>query len=74
MKQVYSKNSCLTNCDKMLDFVNFENWGTNIQRGILHAMLNILSISLLLRVNDMSVYFWMQNKNCHIILGIEENR
>ena len=39
-------------CDKMLNFVNFENGGTNIKRGILHFMLNVLPISLLSRVND----------------------
>ena len=51
----YITKSCLTNSHKMLNFVNFENGGTNVQRDILyvHVLLNILSISLLSRVNDM---------------------
>ena len=38
------KKSCLTNCENMLNFAKFENWGTNIQRGILHDLLNIFNI------------------------------
>ena len=45
----------------MLKFVNLKHGGTNIQRGILNVLLNILSVSLLSRANDMSSYFWMQN-------------
>ena len=29
MKLVYFKNSCLTNCHKMLNYANFENGVTN---------------------------------------------
>ena len=32
------KKSCLKNCYKILKFVNFENGGTDVQRGILRAM------------------------------------
>ena len=39
---------------------NFENGGTTIQISILHALINILSISLLSRVYDTSGYFDMQ--------------
>ena len=39
---------------------NFENGGTTIQIGILHVLINILSISLLSRVHDMSGYFEIQ--------------
>ena len=54
MKQGCLKTSCLTNCDKILNIVNFENGGPCkvFQRDILHFMLNILSISLLSRVTD----------------------
>ena len=38
----------------------FENGGTTIQIGILHVLLNILSISLLSRVHDTSGYFEIQ--------------
>ena len=41
---------------------NFENGGTTIQIGILHALLNILSNSSLPRVQDTSGYFEMQNE------------
>ena len=40
----------------------FENGGNTIQMGILHVLLNILSISLLSRVNDTSGYFEMQKE------------
>ena len=42
--------------------MNFENGGTAIQIGILHVLINILSISLLFRVHDTSGYFKMQNR------------
>ena len=38
----YFKKSRPTNCDRMLNFANFKNGGTDIQIGILHVMLNIL--------------------------------
>ena len=39
------QNSCLAKCPKMLSFANFENEGTYIKIGSLHALLNSLSIS-----------------------------
>ena len=45
---------------KLCQNANFENGGTSIQIGILHVLLNILSITLLPRVHDMSGYFEMQ--------------
>ena len=36
---------------------NFKNGGTTIQMGILHVLLNMLSISLLSRVHDTFCYF-----------------
>ena len=42
---------------KLCQNANFENGGTTIQIGILHVLLNILSISLLSRVHAMSGYF-----------------
>ena len=51
---------------------NFKNGGTTIQMGILHVLLNMLSISLLSRVHDTSGYF--EVKKCsHVILHFEEN-
>ena len=47
---------------KLCQNVNFENWGNTIQIGILHALLNILSIFLLSRVHDTSGYFEMQKE------------
>ena len=47
---------------KLCQNANFENGGTTIQIGTLHVLLNILSISLLSRVNDMSGYFEMQKE------------
>ena len=40
----------------------YENEGTAIQIGILHALLNILSISLLSRVHDTPGYFELQKE------------
>ena len=46
--------------DKLCQNANFENGGTTIQIGIVHVLINILSISLLSRVHDTSDYFEMQ--------------
>ena len=46
--------------DKLCQNANFENGGTTIQIGIVHVLLNILSISVLSRVHDTSDYFKMQ--------------
>ena len=56
MKSVYFKN----HDSQIVPKVNFENGGTTIQIGILHVLINILSISLLSRVHDKSGYFEMQ--------------
>ena len=50
---------------KLCQNANFENGGTTIQgttiqTGILHVLLNILSISLLSKVHGTSGYFEMQ--------------
>ena len=45
---------------KLCQNANFENGGTTIQVSILHFLLNILSISSLPRVHDISVNFEMQ--------------
>ena len=56
MKMGSFKQSCLKNCDKILNYQNFENWGTDIQRNILHVIWKILSISSLLLINDRPAY------------------
>ena len=43
--------------NKLCQNANFENGGTTFQIGILHLLLNILSIPLLSRVHDTSGYF-----------------
>ena len=45
---------------KLCQNANFENGGTTIQIGILHVLINILSIPLLSRVHDTSGYFEMK--------------
>ena len=45
---------------KLCQNANFENGGTTIQISILHVLLNMLSISLLSEVHDMSGYFEKQ--------------
>ena len=45
---------------KLCQNANFENGDGSIQFSILHVLLNILSISSLARVHDMSVNFEMQ--------------
>ena len=65
VKGGYFKKSQLTNCDKM----HFENGGTTIKVSILHVLLNMLSISSLPRVHDMSVNFELQKEwTCHFNL------
>ena len=44
----------------MCQNAKFENGGSTIQIGILHALLNIWSIYLLFKVHDKSGYFQMQ--------------
>ena len=51
------KKSCLINCYKILNFANFENGGTAIQRDILRAVRKLLPTSSLLLVNNRSAYF-----------------
>ena len=52
---------------KLSQNANFEVGGTTIQIGILHVLLNVLSISLLSRVHDKSGYFQMQKElSCHL--------
>ena len=45
---------------KLCQNANFKNGSTTIQTGILHKLLDILSISLMSRVHDTSRYFEMQ--------------
>ena len=47
---------------KLCQNANFENGGSTIQEGILHVLLNIVSISLLSRLHDTSGYFEMQKR------------
>ena len=47
---------------KLCQNANFENGGITIQIGILHELLNILSISILSGVQDTSGYFEMQKE------------
>ena len=47
---------------KMCQNANFENGGTTIQIGILHVLLNVLSIDSLPRLHDTSGYFEMQKE------------
>ena len=65
MKVGYFKRSSITMWDKILNFENFENEGTDIQQGKLHVMLKILAISLLSRINDLSAYFGMRKESSH---------
>ena len=47
---------------KLCQKANFENGGIAIQIGILHVLSNILSISLLSRVQDTPSYFEMEKE------------
>ena len=53
------KKSCLKNCYKILNFANFENGDTAIQRDVLRAMRKLLPTSSLQLVNNRSAYFEM---------------
>ena len=53
--------------------MNFENGGTTIQIGILHVLLNILSISLLSKVHETSGYLRCKNTS-HVISRFQENK
>ena len=54
MKIGYFRKRFLTNCDKLLTFVNFENGGTCIHRCILDVMFRILSNLLMFKLTDTS--------------------
>ena len=45
---------------KLRQNANFENGGTAIQIGILHVLINVMSIFLLSMVHEASCYFEMQ--------------
>ena len=68
----YFNKSSFTNCHKMVNFLNFENGGTDIQKNMMHVLVNILSILLLPGVDDIFGYF-RTKKRRHIISGFEEN-
>ena len=50
------KKLFVTNCDKMLNVVNFRNGGTGVHRRILNVMLRVLLNFLLIKLIDISVY------------------
>ena len=45
-----------TNCDKMLNFVNFKNGGTCVHWHILGVMLRVLTKLLMSTLTDTSAY------------------
>ena len=47
---------------KLCQNANFENGGITVHIGILHVLLNIMSIVLLSRVHDTSGYYEMQKE------------
>ena len=60
---------------KKLHFINFQNGGTNIQRGFMHVMVNIDEHF----INSLTVYgklhiCLIKDAKKHIILGFEENQ
>ena len=57
MKGGYFKKSRF---NKLCQNANFDNRGTAIEIGILHVLINILSISLVSRVHDKFGSFEMQ--------------
>ena len=54
MKIGYFRKWFLTNCDKLLTFVNFENGGTYVHRRILDVMFRILSNLLMFKLTNTS--------------------
>ena len=59
MKIGYFKNGFTTNCDKMPNFVNFENGGTCVHRRILDVILRVLSNLFTSKLTDTSAYLVM---------------
>ena len=59
MKIGYFKKRFFTNCDVMLNFVNFKNGGTCVHRHILDVMLRVLSNLLMSKLTDTSAYLGM---------------
>ena len=59
MKIGYFKEWLFTNCDQMLNFVNFKNEDTCVHRHILDAVLRVLSNRLLSKLTDTSAYLGM---------------
>ena len=56
MKIGYFKKCFFTKCDKMLNFVKFNNGGTCVHRRILDVMLRFLSNVLMSKLTDTSGY------------------
>ena len=59
MKTGILKERLFTNCDQMLNFVNFKNGGTCFHRRILDAILRVLSNLLMAKLTDTSAYLGM---------------
>ena len=59
MKIGYFKKRFFTNCDKMMNFVNFKNGDTCVHRRILDVMLRVLSNLLMSKLYDIFVYLGM---------------
>ena len=59
MKIGYFKKRFFTNCDDMLNFVNFKNGGTCVHRHILDVMLRVLSNLLMSKLTETSIYLGM---------------
>ena len=55
----YFKKLFFTNCDEMLNFVNFKNGGTCVNRRILDVMLKVLSNLLMSKLTDTSACLGM---------------
>ena len=56
----------MTNCDKMLNFVNFENGGTCVHRRILDVMFRVLSNRLMSKLSD--TLFGDENRTIRLLL------
>ena len=56
MKIGYFRKRFFTNCDKMLNFVNFKNGGSRVHRRILDINVSVLSNLLMSMLTDTSAY------------------
>ena len=66
------KKRCFTNCDEMLNFVDFINGVTCLHWRIMDVMLVFKLILLVIKMTAISAYLWMSTKTGALLLVLKK--